>query len=702
MGIYFNDKVQQAFNDVFNCWEKERILRGQIDLKRLADSDEPDAEACVLLSRTFAGPEFVWNGSGLAKDDALCYYYLQKGVRLGSAIGVLQLLRIPGAITPVLRNDTTIMSPSEAFTKVLAAAHQGDAYCQYVIGNVFYWNDYTYIGEVATALLEQRVASKHRNLFSKLTHRLVQSKVKEYITLAKEEAIYWFELALENGFTLFPGNLRNLYIDLKQFEKARSVAERGAAAGNPEMMYWCGIYAEKDDKNFDAALAWYEKGSALNDPNALEEAGDMYFWGKGGRPIDGRKGVSFYERGALADNTYCMVQCVFAYACGIKGVPQDWGRAAYWIEQASQKITAERYLDILPFIGFMLLHGLGVRRDLELGVQALLKAEKDDADRIANGRWEYLPEIRSLWQEGLAYAYEKGYVDGIPNVEKSAYYYSMVSDNKDFVPRLLPHTWPHNHLYISKQRDGEMAYHRTTNFNWEMVVNEIKAGQCFMFLNQVMMLSDYLSDLQAVGFSKQSDGQYDVTFNGYIIIKNESFEVRYLKTMPLETAISVAKNFYDNGDIPDLSKWRKSYWENQGGLDSYILEVDRQEYVVDDYDDIDANIIAALQGVQEGLYSTLFMYLRDLSTGAFFIYKADNKVRTFLVHALVPEPKAEVELLNSEGFIDVEWKLYELETANLIAIHMWLQNFRMEDTFPVFDGWKSIPVSEDGTYRPLK
>ncbi len=65
------------------------------------------------------------------------YQCLHDSIRRCSPIGTLQALRINGTITPTVEKDMLI-SFDDAFHIVYDYAKQGDAFCQYIIGNVFF------------------------------------------------------------------------------------------------------------------------------------------------------------------------------------------------------------------------------------------------------------------------------------------------------------------------------------------------------------------------------------------------------------------------------------------------------------------------------------------------------------------------------------------------------------------------------------
>ena len=97
-------------------------------------------DAYALLARVYAGPRFTWEESNFPEDNMRTYQCLHDSIRRCSPIGTLQALRIKGSITPTVEKDMQI-SFDDAFRIVHDYAEQDDAYCQYVIGNVFFWRD---------------------------------------------------------------------------------------------------------------------------------------------------------------------------------------------------------------------------------------------------------------------------------------------------------------------------------------------------------------------------------------------------------------------------------------------------------------------------------------------------------------------------------------------------------------------------------
>ena len=321
MGQYFTDRLQKVFHMIFMSYNQqtaqeglrllESIVNNQSNItkpvqyelrndataqgntdestsdelyKNLLSPEERElGDAYALLARVYAGPRFTWAESGFPEDNMRTYQCLHDSIRRNSPIGTLQALRIAGSITPTVRRDMQL-SFDDAFRIIYDYAKQDDAYCQYIIGNVFFWGDYHVITR-AKQLLGPEKAS-----FSQRLHQATCSKsLREVIATlrgmvdeetlqakSREHAKYWFTKALDQGLAMFQGNLRNIYIDEGDYENARRVARRAAELGNPTMMLYTALdHHERGE--FTEAFTWFTKGAELGQPECIAELADYYY-----------------------------------------------------------------------------------------------------------------------------------------------------------------------------------------------------------------------------------------------------------------------------------------------------------------------------------------------------------------------------------------------------------------------------------------
>ena len=394
MAQYFTDRLQRVFHLIFMSYDPQsaqeglRILESivnnqsnvtkpiQHELRNTAKSQgsvgESDAEevyqkalspeerelgdAYALLARVYAGPRFTWAESGFPEDNMRTYQCLHDSIRRNSPIGTLQVLRIAGSITPTVRRDMQL-SFDDAFRIIYDYAKQDDAYCQYIIGNVFFWGDYHVINE-AKQLLGPEKAS-----FSQRLHQATRSRsLREVIATlrgmvdeetlqakSREHAKYWFTKALEQGLAMFQGNLRNIYIDEGDYENARRVARRAAELGNPTMMLYTALdHHERGE--FTKAFTWFTKGADLGQPECIAELADYYYHFyeqpmlRATIPYDPVKATELYQQAATKnfnDAGYAALQAAFSYIFHIGHLPLDWGLIADLTHMAA---TKDRFL----------------------------------------------------------------------------------------------------------------------------------------------------------------------------------------------------------------------------------------------------------------------------------------------------------------------------------------------------------------------
>ncbi len=391
-------KHQALRNDMTTSLENE--IDTKEDALKIANNPESReiADAYALLARIYAGPRFTWEESNFPEK-----------------------------------------SFDDAFRIVYDYAEQGDAFCQYIIGNVFFWRDDDRISLAKDMITPPRLslAKRIQQSFQKgsIQERLIalqgtisNETLQENATkLAKEG----FNKALDNGLAMFQGNLRNIYIDEGDFNNARRVALTAAELGNPTMMLYTGLDCHEHGK-FEDAFTWFTKGAALGQAESTAELADYYYHFYDTKelrrviPYDPVKAIGLYRRAAtkyFSDAGYAALQAAFGYIFHIGHLPLDWGLIADLTHMAA---TKERFMFSLPYIGYMRIHGFGVTKNIRFGVQSLtrvLEEEKralEEEDRVL-----FYDITRALTRVALGYAYEKGYVSGKPDLDSAVAYYEI-------------------------------------------------------------------------------------------------------------------------------------------------------------------------------------------------------------------------------------------------------------------------------------
>ena len=178
MGRFFSDAVETALRDLYyQMWTG----RGREAFRLLEQaSDAGDGDASCLLARCLCGGQYVWDGHGFPEDGRRAMGLLHKSVEQGSALGVLICLR-SGELKPYLEKKMPFSSLQEAFNIVLDKAEAGEPFCQYTIGNSYFWWDFL------------RIQGKKREDFS--SQEAFREYLRENITKCED----WFWKAFQNG-----------------------------------------------------------------------------------------------------------------------------------------------------------------------------------------------------------------------------------------------------------------------------------------------------------------------------------------------------------------------------------------------------------------------------------------------------------------------------------------------------------------------
>lgn len=385
-------EVKQALRDIYYNVRTGRGKEAFALLERASAAGDGDA-SCVL-ARCLCGPQYVWGWHGFPVDDARATKLLHKSVAQGSALGVLVALR-SGVLTPSVQKKMPFESLQQAFDEVEAMAAGGDAFCQYVVGNSYFWWDFL------------RIQNRGKDSFPS------QAEFKAYLKEQISKCEDWFWRAFRGGVYFAANNLNKYYTEgdediiAPQPEKAKDLFKIGAELGYPlhqffyaqelqkqehypealhwykeaaegrngeswyyvGWFYWDGMGVEKDPVY---AVSCFEKELASNpdQTGANNLLGRAYFLGQG-VPQDYAKAVQHlrcaYDRGSKW-GVYYLGECCF-YG---QGVAQDYAEARTYLEQVDWDNSNVDYM-----LGFIYGRGLGVEADIPKAVSYLQKAGKN-------------------------------------------------------------------------------------------------------------------------------------------------------------------------------------------------------------------------------------------------------------------------------------------------------------------------------------
>ena len=132
------------------------------------------------------------------------------------------------------------------------------------------------------------------------------------------------------------------YLDTKDFANALPLLQKAAAGGNTSAMNNLGdlyYYGRGVAQDYGKAREWYQKAADAGNAVAMTNLGWLYGNGKGVAQDSG-KAREWYQKAAAARNTDAMYNLAVLYANG-KGVAQDYDKAREWYQKAAAAGNAD-------------------------------------------------------------------------------------------------------------------------------------------------------------------------------------------------------------------------------------------------------------------------------------------------------------------------------------------------------------------------
>ena len=276
---------------------------------------EGNGDACFFLGRCYLGECFIKPKFGFEENEELGNEYFNKSIELGSAIGMFGTQRLAG-FKP--RCGSFIHEPysslKEIWDVVNELAESGQPFCQYMLGNAYYYGD----------CIEMLGYKDDEVDFS-----LIQSFQKKAMEL--------FEKSIEQGCTMAIGNLTDIITSgdygMPVDEKyAKELVKRGAQLHDP--YYECEYANTLKETNPEEAVKLYENALSNGNVEAYYYLGEMYTF-DGKMPQDLKKAKGYYEKGIEADShpVGCKNGLGKIYFYGGDGIEPDYNKAFQFFKQ---------------------------------------------------------------------------------------------------------------------------------------------------------------------------------------------------------------------------------------------------------------------------------------------------------------------------------------------------------------------------------
>lgn len=143
--------------------------------------------------------------------------------------------------------------------------------------------------------------------------------------------------------------------------------------------------AHDADRNYIEARRNYEKAIELGNMYGLTNLAWFSIYGTDG-PVDVPKGLSMFEKAAIAGNSYAQASLGWLYREGYGGTRQDYNEAVKWYQQSAN----QGYANAMATMGWFYREGLGVSQDYVQSLSWYRKAaDAGDANAMSSLGWAY-------------------------------------------------------------------------------------------------------------------------------------------------------------------------------------------------------------------------------------------------------------------------------------------------------------------------
>lgn len=354
MKNYYSDKVSEAIRLVWMQYEKEEIARGASLLQQAADDGDADAYAFLALS--LWGEHFLWDSTGLPMDKKLAAEHMKTSVLRGSALGVLVALCCDG-MTLSARQKMPFTSLGEAYEKVLEKAEAGDPFSQFIIGHAYRSGGMRAIDPI--------------DLEKYPTHR-------EYCAFVFPMALDWFRKAVQGDLLLAVCTEYEHYTekDSDEYREAGKWLKYTAERGFPEAQHEYGSNLFQSGQ-VEEALRWIRQAADCGEICSYYFLGECYENGKGVE-VNLETAFAYYQQAADWKHAKSQSKVGDFYFRGVGGVPQDYGKAVYWLNKAD----TEKTLAACTQLAHCYVYGKGVRQDYGAAFDVLMSG--DDSGELNN------------------------------------------------------------------------------------------------------------------------------------------------------------------------------------------------------------------------------------------------------------------------------------------------------------------------------
>ena len=159
-----------------------------------------------------------------------------------------------------------------------------------------------------------------------------------------------------------------------------------------------------------------------------------------------------------------------------------------------------------------------------------------------------------------------------------------------------------------------------------------------------------------------------------------------------ENAIQLLKDLYDTHQLPILGDNWSIETNEEKPTWHYVLDVDQQAFLLEEYDDANAMIQTALQGLKDKKYEQINVRTHDFIGPSYFIFRGNHanpfRVQLYLKESVRHSIDKDGKPLDTPG----NTYLFEQQLGNEVSLNYWIQKTINTLEIPELDNWKKLSV----------
>ena len=336
----------------------------------------------------------------------------------------------------------------------------------------------------------------------------------------------------------------------------------------------------------------------------------------------------------------------------------------------------------------------------------------------------------------MGYAYEKGYVTGTPDLDSAVHYYESShqyivshlanrSEEIKDIPvddeaaerlaafekvdghwhykegitessttvRPAPTTWPHNAARLSVTMNGFQW--DTTLYDRETIDKALSTQDTMVlsFYNHFLSVPDKLRNIYKLETKRIPRDTYQVRLYGYD--PAEGHEIIYKSLLNVEDVHNLWHDLYESHRLSELSEAWAIEIDEEKPTWHYVLDVDQEPFLLEEYDDANAMIQASLEGLKSNRYEQINVRTHDFIGPSYFIFKGKQST-PFRVQLYLKESMRHiVDEHGKQKDIPGNTYLFEQYFGNEVSLNYWIQRTITTLDIPELDNWKPLSVPKD-------